>query len=134
MKEIKNLIIKNNYFGELDYDSLAQEMKDKVMPLLIFIVLKRKRDLKSRGVANRSYQRIYIDKNNVSSPILDFYAFKYVYAIIAKEEKDMVTVDLPRYFLQTEMDGEEKIILKLTRAIVLLLVELDPRRWKNHLK
>ena len=28
MKEIKNLTMKNNCFGEIDYKSITQEMKD----------------------------------------------------------------------------------------------------------
>jgi len=36
MKEIKNLAVKNNCFGEVDYKSLSQEKKDKALPILMF--------------------------------------------------------------------------------------------------
>ena len=46
MKEIKNLAMKNDYFGEIEHKSLAQEMKDRVLPLLMFMVMKRTGDIK----------------------------------------------------------------------------------------
>ena len=73
-------------------------IKDKALPLLIFMVLKRNGDLKSRGCANGSFQRIYTKKSKVSSPTSDFCAFKYIYAVIAKESRDVATVDLPGFF------------------------------------
>ena len=75
MKEIKNLAVKNNYFGEIDYKPLSQETRDKVLPILMFMVKMRSGDIKTRGCANGSVQRIYTNKNFVSSPTLDFYAF-----------------------------------------------------------
>ncbi len=77
-------------------------MKDKALPILMFMVLKRNRLLKTRGVADGSVQRLYTDKDSVSSPTPDFYAFKYLCAIITKEGRDVATVDLPGFFLQTE--------------------------------
>ena len=55
-----------------------------------------------------------------------------VCAVIAKEGRDVVTVDLPGFFLQREQDGEEEILLKLTGAVALLLVESDEEKWKKH--
>ena len=59
---MKNLATKNSCFGELDYDSLSQEVKDKALPILILMVLKRSGEIKSRGVANGSCERARTDK------------------------------------------------------------------------
>jgi hypothetical protein len=49
-----------------------------------------------------------------------------VYGVIAHEERDIGTVDLLGYFLQTKTNEEDKpIIIKITGTIVLLLVEVD---------
>jgi len=135
MKEIKNLAVKNNCFGEVDYKSLSQKQKDIALPILMFMVKKRSGDIKTRGCANGSVQRIYTDKYSVSSPTPDFYAFKNVCAVIAKEGRDVATVDLPGFFLQTDQDGEEDILLllKLIGAVALLLVESDEEKWKKHI-
>ena len=132
MKEIKNLV-ENECFGETNYEKLTQEMKDKALPILMFMVMKRNGLLKTRGVADGSVQRLYTNKDDVSSPTPDFYAFKYICAVIAKEGRDVATVDLPGFFLQTEQEGDELILLKLTGEVALLLVECNEKKWKKHL-
>jgi len=131
MKEIRNLAKKNQCFSEIDYNSLIQEMKDKVLPLLMFMVIKRSGELKTRGVAAGNKQRLYTDKNDYSSPTPDFYAIKYLCALFAKEGRDIATADLPEFFLQTK--NEDLVLLKITSAAALLLVETNPEKWKKHL-
>ena len=62
------------------------------------------------------------------------YAFKYIIAVIAKESRDAATVDLPGFFLQTEADKDNQLILKLTGAVAILLVEADEDKWRKHLQ
>ena len=128
MKKIKNLTAKNDCFGKINYDSITQRMKNKALPLLMFMVMKRNGELKSRGCTNGSYQRVHTEKSEVSSPIPDFYTFKYICAIIAKELRDVATVDLPSFFFQTEIEEDDKILLKITGAVALLLVESNPEK------
>jgi hypothetical protein len=54
----------------------------------------------------------------------DFYSFKFIAAVIARESRDVASVDLPGFFLQTDQD--EKILLNVTGAVALLLVESEP--------
>ena len=61
--KIKNLVIKNELFGETHYEFLTQEIQNCALPLLMLIVMKRSGDLKSRGCANGSYQKICTDKS-----------------------------------------------------------------------
>jgi hypothetical protein len=85
MKEILNLT-GNDCFGEMDYNKLSQAGKDKVLPILMSMV----------GCANVSVQRLYTNKEDVSSPAPDFYAFKFfIAAVTAREGRDVATVDLP---------------------------------------
>ena len=130
-KEIHNLT-GNECFGEIEYSTITQQMKDQALPMLMFMIMKRNGNLKSRACANGSYQRVYTDKEDCSSPTPDFYAFKYIVAVIAKEGRDCATVDLPGFFLQTEQDKDKTILLKLTGSIALLLIETDPK-WKRFL-
>ena len=46
-KEMKNLTEKNNCFAKLDYDQLTDEMKKKALPLLMFMIMKRNRLIKT---------------------------------------------------------------------------------------
>ena len=95
MKELINLDVKNSCFREIYYDSLTQEMKDKALPLLLFMVMKRSGNLKTRGVAAGNRQRVCTDKNECSSPTPDFFAFKHLCALFTKEDRDAAAVDLP---------------------------------------
>ena len=133
-KVLINLDVKNSCFGEIDYDSLTEEMKDKALPLLLFMVMKRSGDLKTRGVTAGNRQRACTDKNECSSPTLDFFVFKCLCALFAKEGRDTATVDLPGFFLQTLNEGKEPVFLKITGAAALLLVESNPSKWQKHLK
>ena len=49
----------------------------------------------------------------------------------ALEGRDIITCDLPGFFLQTNMEGD--ILLRTDGALVLLLVKIDKKRWKKHL-
>ena len=99
---MKNQAIKNECFSEVDYDSLTDEMKNNA--LLLFMAIKRSSELKSRGVAHDRYQRGQITKEDYSSPMPTFYTFKCMYTLIAKEGRDIATIDLPGFFLQTEIE------------------------------
>ena len=97
----------------------------------MFMILKRNRVLKTRGCANGIIQRLYTSKEKVSSPTPDFFAFKFKCDVITREGRNVATVDLPGFFLQTDQD--KLILLKLTGAVALLFVESDPTKWKKHL-
>ena len=77
MKELINLHEKNPCFGGIEFDSLTQEMKDKALPLLLFIVMKRSGDLKTRGVVAGNRQRMHTDKNECLSPTPALIEFKF---------------------------------------------------------
>ena len=131
IKKILNLT-ENDCFGETDYNKLNQEAKDKALPILMFMILRRNGILKTRGCANGSVQILYTRKEEILSPTPDFYAFKFICTVIAREGRDVTTVDLPGFFLQTDQD--KRILLKVTGAVALLLVDSDPSKWKKHLQ
>ena len=98
------------------------------------MIMKRNGNVKTRGVARGDLQRVYTNKEDCSSPTPDFYAFKYIIALIAKEGRDCATVDLPGFFLQTEQEEDSDLMLKLTGQVAALLVESDEQKWAKHLK
>ena len=49
-----------------------------------------------------------------------------------KRERGVATCDLPGVFLQTDMEGD--ILLRIDGALALLLVKIDRKRWKKHLR
>ena len=111
-------------------------MKRRSLPLLMLMALKRNVDLKSIGASNDSFQRFCTDKVDCTSQTPDLCALKCVAAAAAeKESRDTATVDLPEFSLQTEANKEdEPLIIKLTGAVALLLVEYDEIKWRKHLR
>ena len=63
MKEMKNLAIKNDCFDEVEYELLTDEQKNKALPMLMFMIMKRNGLIKSRGVANGNNQKLYQDSS-----------------------------------------------------------------------
>ena len=58
IKDARNLVEKNECFGEVSKESPTKDMKSKALPLLIFMVAKRNFIIKSRVVANGGAQKI----------------------------------------------------------------------------
>ena len=128
MKEIKKLAIKNECFVEIYHEPLTQEMKNRGLPSLILIAMKRSGDLKSRECSNGSYQKICTGKSECSSPTSDFCSLKYECGIITKEARDVVAVDILGFFLKTKRDDEELLLLKMTSVVDLLLAESELKK------
>ena len=134
MKEMRNLVAKNSCFEEIDYDSLSDKKKNRALPMLVFMIVKRNGIIKSYRVANGKNQRMHHNRNEFTSPILDFYAVKYACAVAAKEERDVATLDLLSFFSQTKAEKDDKMIMvKFTRALALLLIECNSKQ-KRHLR
>jgi hypothetical protein len=55
-------------------------------------------------------------------------------AIEAKEQRDVMTLDIPNAFIQTDVKpvGDERIILKIKGALVDMLVEMQPEIYKDY--
>jgi hypothetical protein len=131
MKELNNFV-KRDVFGEVKYESLSPQQRKWALPILLFMAMKRNGTLKSRACADGMQQRLWTNKKDVSSPMPCIEALKYTLIIDALEERDVATVDLLAQFLQTDMD--DKIYLKISIPLALLLVELDKKRWEKHLR
>ena len=71
---------------------------------------------------------MHTDKSYCSPPTRDRCSFKHVCGTIAKEKRDLATVDLPGFFLQTESKDEELLLMKFAREVALFLVESNPEK------
>ena len=99
MKETHNLSVENECFGQVYYEYLTQEMKDKALPLLMVMFMKRSGEIKSRGVANGSFQLVCTDKEECLSTTPELCSLKCTCAVAAKEERDVDDIDLLGFFL-----------------------------------
>jgi hypothetical protein len=130
-KEMKQMLSRE-VFEEIEYDTLSNEDKRYALPILLFLTRKRDGSVKGRACADGRKQRIWMNKEDTRSPTVATEALFYLLMIDAYEERKVATLDLPGHFLQTPMD--ERLILRLDNELALALVEINPERWKKHLR
>jgi len=131
LHQIHNRIV----FKPVDVNSLTTEERKKAMESLMFLTEKRDGSIKGRTCANGSTQRSYISKDEASSPTAATESILLTTAIEAKEERDVMTLDIPNAFLQTSLPKDEttdeRIIMKLRGILVDILEEIAPEVYSK---
>ena len=86
--------------------------------------------VKGRLVNNGSRTRDWISREDATSPTVAMESIALTTVIDAKENRDIMTADIPNTFIQAHMPklqgGEERVIMKITGILVDLLVKLAP--------
>ena len=132
MKEMQQLH-ERMVFKPINISELTQQEKKRAMESLIFLVQKSDGRIKARTCANGSTQRSYIDKEEATSPTALTEAIIITAAIEADENRDVMTVDIPNAFVQTEMeDKEERIIMKIKGPLAEMLVRIEPEVYESY--
>ena len=97
------------------------------MNSLIFLTEKRDGTIKARACANGSTQRAYIDKHDAASPTVSTEALLTTAVIDAKQNRDVITLDIPNAFVQTPMPkSQQRVIMRINGLVVEYLDELFP--------
>jgi hypothetical protein len=112
---------------------IALEQK-REMESLIFLVEKKDGIIKARACSKGSTQREYINKDDYASPSVATESILLTAAIKAKEGRDVMTSDNSNAFVQTnmEVDGKEKIMMKIWGPLVTMLTELDSDLYSKY--
>ena len=82
IKEMNNMTCRK-VFGEVVYESLTAQQKKWALPILLFTVMKRNGTLKSRACKNGCQQRLWTNKEQVSSPTPSIDSLKYTIIVDA---------------------------------------------------
>jgi hypothetical protein len=85
-------------------DSLDREAKKKALQYLMCLNKKQCGKIKGRGCANGRKQRLYISKQEASSPTVSIESLMISCIINAKQGRNVATVDIPRAFMQVDID------------------------------
>jgi hypothetical protein len=118
-------------------DDLTNTGKQRAMESLIFLVEKMDQRIKARTCANGSVQRTYIGKDEAASPTVSTEAILLTGVIEAKEDRGIMTADIPNAFVQTpteEPKDGDRIIMKIRGPIVDMLVDIEPQTYKKFVK
>ena len=101
------------------------------MEALMLVSQKKSGEFKGRLAYNGKPTRKWVSREDKSSPTCFTESILLTCGIDAYEKRDMMSMDIPNAFVQTEMPQKkvgERIIMKVRGMLVEWLVESDPLR------
>jgi hypothetical protein len=109
---------------------LTRAEKKAALEYLMFLKQKRCGRIKGRGCADGRKQRVYMTKEETSSPTVTTEGLFLSCIIDAKEGRDVATTDIPGAFMQTDMDAV--VHVRLSGPLAAMLVRVDPKKYKKY--
>jgi hypothetical protein len=87
--------------------------------------------VKGRTCGNGSTQQIYTNKEDTASPTALTESILLTSTVEAKEEREVMTVDIPNAFVQTAKDTNngDRIMMKIKGPLVDMILALDPETY-----
>ena len=115
-----------NSFIPRNRDSLTPEEEKSMCKAVNLIKEKTSGEIKGRCCADGRKQRVYVTKEESASPTAFTESVLITATIEAKENRKVITLDVPNAFIQTYLENkDERIILVLRGLAVNLLVQID---------
>ena len=99
--------------------------------MLIFLKEKRNGTVKAQSCANGSVQRDHVAKGEAASPTVALELVFVSAAIDAKENREVVTIDIPGAFLHAINDNY--VVMRMDGRIAKLMAKTDPKLYRKYL-
>jgi hypothetical protein len=99
--------------------------------LLIFLKEIQNGDVKAQSCANRSVQWNHVAKEEAASPTVGLKSVFATAAIDAKENKEVVTIDIPGAFLHAT--NEDYVVMQMNGMLAKLMAKTDPKLYQKYL-
>ena len=129
--ELKQLHVRQ-VLEPIHHHVLSDTEKRDALPYLMFLKKKHTGQIKGRGCADGRRQRLYMQKEDTSSPTVAIESLFISTTLDALERRDVATVDIPGAFMQADMVGD--VYMKLEGKIAELLTELEPDQYNKYLQ
>lgn len=130
-KELRQMHLRDSFIPK-KRNELTKKQWQSACEAVNLIKEKKSGEIKGRTCADRRVQRKYISKEESASPTAATESIFLTGVIEAKEERNIITLDVPNAFIQTYLEDEsERIILILRGLAVQILVEIDPSVYKS---
>jgi len=131
LKELE-MMLKRNCFSPIHVESLSDSERQKAADAMLLLAQKNDNSIKGRCVFKGSQTRDWITREDCSSPTASHEAICSTCVIDAYEGRDIMTMDLPNFFIQTPLEqpkdeSEDRVTMKITGILVKYMTELDPR-------
>ena len=117
-------------FRPVDAGSLTEQQKQEALRLLMFIKEKRDGTVKGPACADGRKQRGLYDKEEATSPTVALESVLLTSVIDTNEGRDVVVVDIPGAFLQSDQDDD--VWLAIDGALAELMVKVSPRIYSKY--
>ena len=128
-KEIKQFYDRK-VIAPIHPDNITPKVRRYALGYLMFLKQKWNGDIKGRGCADGRPQKLYMAKEDTTSPTVITESLFITCSMEAREGRDVATVDIPGAFLQTAASKDTYI--KLQGSMVHTLVAIDPS-WKQYI-
>jgi hypothetical protein len=127
--EIKQLL-ERKCFVPIRVSTLNEKERKRAVNALMLLTEKKDGKIKGRVVYNGKPTRDWLSKEDASSPTATLESIMITSVVDAHEGRDVMTADVPNAFVQTELpqkkDYEDRVVMKITGALVDMLCSLDP--------
>ena len=126
---------KRTCFSPIHIAEMTKEEKKKAQNALLLLTEKRTGEVKGRLVYNGKPTRDWMSREDTSSPTATQEGIFLTAVIDAKEERDIVTADIPNAFVQTKMNiknGDKKIVMKISGKLVDMLLAIAPEIYGGY--
>jgi hypothetical protein len=121
MKEIDQLH-KRTCFAALNVKEVKHSERKKAQMALMFLAEKRDKSVKGRMVYNGRPTREWLSWEDAASPTAALESILITGVIEAKEERDVMTCDIPNAFIQAYLPKkepeEDRVVMKITGVLV----------------
>ena len=130
LKELRQIHSKKAIIP-LQPKEMTYEQKKAALRYLMFLKKKRCGRIKGRGCSGGRKQRVYISKEERSSPTVTTEGMILSCILDVMEGRYVVTVDIPWAFLHADMD--DIVNMRLDGVMDELLVKVEPKTYSKHL-
>ena len=133
MKELDQLV-KRNCWSPIDVAAMTPQEKKRAVDAMMLLAQKNDGTIKGRCVFKGNETRDWLSREDTASPTASHEGICATCVIDAKEERDVMSVDIPNAFIQTLMPtpeaGADRVIMKITGLLVDYMIQLDPEYRK----
>jgi len=107
-KEEIGQLYKRTYFTPIHIEDLTPEERRHAMEALMFVTEKKDGRMKGRMVCNGKPTREWLSRDDNAGPTASQESIVVTSTIDAKENRDVMSCDIPNAFIQAEVPGTEK--------------------------
>jgi len=113
-------------FGRVAYESLTVEEKKKALRAINLIKEKRCGKLKGRACADGSVQRVYVPRDEASSPTLSLESLLALLITFGHEKRKVAVFDVPGAYLHADIPKSKFVLLKIEGQFVDIMNKVNP--------